>query len=260
MLNIKKLFASICIVLVVFICSGCTDSVLKNSPKNYYGELSHIVSLVKNHFYYDIESDDIIQKNKIFYTKEEFNAAVKVLFFRLDTYSRYCDGSKKSFWPIFSRVSPKTIYSSSIDGDTLRVKISLFEDGISSMLQEDTAKYHPKHMIIDLQNNPGGKIKEAIKMIDLFISSGKIVTLVKKNHTQTYLATKTSTYQFDSVTVLVNKNTASSAELVAKALEKYIGATLVGGKTYGKNTIQALIYLDEAKKECLRLTIGKYQL
>jgi carboxyl-terminal processing protease len=161
---------------------------------------------------------------------------------------------------LFSSVSTQKIYSTQVIDDTLRVQILWFEDGVASRLLDDIKKNAVKHIAIDLRDNPGGKIKEAIEMIDLFVSNGAIVTLKKRSHTQTYLATKASTHKFESVTILVNKNTASSAELVAKALEKYIGATLVGGQTYGKNKIQALIYLDDTKTQCIKLTIGEYQL
>lgn len=114
-----------------------------------------------------------------------------------------------------------------------------------------------KALILDLRNNYGGILTNAINMADLMISNELIVSLESRgNYFFRIFAKPYTTFENKPVVILTNNSTASSAEILAGTLRDNLGAIIVGEQTYGKNTIQKVIPLQNMTG--LLLTTGKY--
>lgn len=114
-------------------------------------------------------------------------------------------------------------------------------------------------LVLDLRNNPGGLFEQAVKISNLFIDSGILVSSVGRDKTkpqQVEFALKSETFENFPIVVLVNENTASASEVVAGALQDRKRATIMGTTTYGKGSIQRLIPL--ANGGALKMTIARY--
>jgi carboxyl-terminal processing protease len=115
-------------------------------------------------------------------------------------------------------------------------------------------------LILDLRFNPGGRLEEAVQMVDLFISSGKIVTTKGRNRPEdTKYAQAEGTLPWFPMVVLVNEYSASAAEIVAGSLMDNQRAVVVGQRTYGKGSVQELIPLEGNSGE-LKLTVAYWYL
>ena len=115
-------------------------------------------------------------------------------------------------------------------------------------------------LILDLRNDPGGMLGAAIRVCDLFVDSGVIVTTRRRDGRISQppaTATKRGTYSGFPMAVLVNSYSASASEIVAACLQDHGRAVVVGQRTFGKGTVQELIPL-EAEQGILKLTTASY--
>jgi len=114
--------------------------------------------------------------------------------------------------------------------------------------------------ILDLRNNPGGLLSEAVKISDAFLDSGEIVSIKgrDKNDIKIYTARKGDAIKGKPLIVLINRGSASASEIVSGALKDHKRAILLGEKTFGKGSVQTIIPLKN--KGGLRLTTAKYYL
>ena len=115
-----------------------------------------------------------------------------------------------------------------------------------------------KGLILDLRNDPGGLLNQAVKVADLFLDSGVIVTTKGRKRSQNIkaIAHKNKKRRDYPIVVLVNGGTASAAEIVAGALQDNKRALIVGTRTFGKGSVQTVIPLSDGS--ALRLTTAKY--
>ncbi len=115
-----------------------------------------------------------------------------------------------------------------------------------------------KGLILDLRNNPGGLLQQAIEVSDKFIESGVIVSTKGRvpGQTMVYEATKKGTHPYYPMIVLVNDGSASASEIVAGALQDHKRAVVLGTQTFGKGSVQTIIPL--ADGSAVRITISKY--
>jgi carboxyl-terminal processing protease len=112
-------------------------------------------------------------------------------------------------------------------------------------------------MVLDLRNNPGGLLDEAVDVCDLFLDSGTIVTTASRNHeVDRREATKNGHEPTYPIIILVNGGSASAAEIVAGALQDQKRAILLGTQTFGKGSVQTIFELDDGA--ALKLTVAKY--
>jgi len=115
-------------------------------------------------------------------------------------------------------------------------------------------------LVIDLRNNPGGLLDQAIKVADFFLDSGDIVSTRGRNEQEnaTYKATIIEQDQQANypIVILVNGGSASAAEIVAGALQDQKRALIMGTQSFGKGSVQSLIELSD--KSALRLTTARY--
>ena len=120
---------------------------------------------------------------------------------------------------------------------------------------KDISKY-----ILDLRNNPGGLLSQAIKISDFFLDNGEIVSTKgrKSFENRRWFAKKGDLTDGDNIIVLINYGSASASEIVAGALKDHKRAILIGERTYGKGSVQSIIPLKN--KGAIRLTVSKYYL
>ncbi len=119
----------------------------------------------------------------------------------------------------------------------------------------DVKEIDLRGLIIDLRDNPGGNLEEAIQIMEFFISEGNLLTSFRIKEKQTRYFSETDDIWAYPLVILINSNTASSAEIFAATLQYYKKATLVGINSYGKGTIQKTFPLDH--NHTLVLTIGE---
>lgn len=115
-----------------------------------------------------------------------------------------------------------------------------------------------KGLVLDLRNNPGGLLDQAVKVADKFIESGLIVYTDGRIENQKfkYFARKEKTYTGFPMVVLVNAGSASASEIVAGALQDHGRAILLGAPTFGKGSVQTIIPMEDGS--AIRLTTARY--
>lgn len=148
-----------------------------------------------------------------------------------------------------------------IDGRIGHLKVMNFSDGIGGRVRaavRDLKQKGAQGFILDLRNNPGGLLSEAVNVASVFINEGTIVSYQTKGHDRVSESAKGGAETDLPLVVLVNGASASSSEIVAGALKDRGRATLVGSKTYGKGSIQKLYQLDN--KGDVKLTVSLYYL
>jgi carboxyl-terminal processing protease len=117
-----------------------------------------------------------------------------------------------------------------------------------------------KGLILDLRFNPGGRLDQAVQLVDLFIEKGIIVSTKGRNRPENIVtATGPGTLPYFPMVVLVNEHSASASEIVAGSLMDNQRALVIGERTYGKGSVQELINLDGNQGE-LKLTVAYYYL
>jgi len=144
------------------------------------------------------------------------------------------------------------------------IKVSQFQENVSDELRSALSKLEINNggtlrgLVLDLRNNPGGLLDEAIEVTDEFIDKGLIVSVRGRtsNQSKEYYATKGEPKHDFPLVVLVNKGSASASEVVAEALQDSKRATIIGSKTFGKGSVQTIIQLDDGSG--LKLTTAKF--
>ncbi len=113
-------------------------------------------------------------------------------------------------------------------------------------------------LVLDLRNDPGGLLTQAVRVADLFLDSGLIVYTDGRleNQKQKYFAHKPGTWSDFPMVVLVNGGSASASEIVAGALQDHKRALILGTQTFGKGSVQTILPLDDSS--ALRLTTARY--
>ena len=133
-------------------------------------------------------------------------------------------------------------------------------DQIKKKIKDFNKKSDLKGYILDLRNNPGGLLSQAIKIADFFLEDGEIVSTKgrKKSENRKWFAKKGDLTNGKTLVILINYGSASASEIVAGALKDHKRAILVGENSYGKGSVQSIIPL--RNKGAIRLTISKYYL
>jgi carboxyl-terminal processing protease len=143
------------------------------------------------------------------------------------------------------------------------VRVLAFQDGTTADLEEAIGKLTAEGgglagLVLDLRGNPGGLLEEAVRTCDLFLDEGVILTTRGRGGEvlQTYEARSRGTLDRVPVVLLVDRASASAAEIVAGALQDQGRALLVGERTFGKGSVQSLIDLEDGSG--LKLTVALY--
>ncbi len=121
------------------------------------------------------------------------------------------------------------------------------------------AKYpHSKGVVLDLRDNPGGILSQAVSIASLFLPKGTIVSYDPKDGPEQILQSTNLSPDPAPLVVLINKGTASSAEIIAGALQDRNRAVIIGSRSYGKGTVQEITTLSDGSQ--LEITVANYKL
>ena len=130
------------------------------------------------------------------------------------------------------------------------------DDGIEKAI-EKLGETEPKGFVLDLRNNPGGLLSEAISVTDLFLDQGEIVsTRDREGKGERYKASKGDIAEGKPLVILINAGSASASEIVAGALQDHRRAIVLGTKSFGKGSVQSVLPMGQSGG--IRLTTARY--
>lgn len=159
-------------------------------------------------------------------------------------------------------ITIESVYAKTIGDDFLYIRVTSFDKKVADDVTKaiNKRKAMTKGIILDLRNNPGGLLDQAVDLVDLFVDSGDIVS--QKGRTEadkkTYSASKHKTITKVPMVVLINGGSASASEIVSGALQDHKRGVLVGENTFGKGSVQVVLPVSE--EEAIKLTIARYYL
>ena len=159
-------------------------------------------------------------------------------------------------------ITIESVYTKTIGKNILYVRVTSFdkkvvEDVIKAIKKK---KNTTQGIILDLRNNPGGLLDQAVGLVDLFVDEGDIVSQKgrKESDNQNYTAKKRNTITNVPLVVLVNGGSASASEIVSGALQDHKRGVILGENTFGKGSVQVVLPITQ--KEAIKLTIARYYL
>ena len=158
-------------------------------------------------------------------------------------------------------IDVKSTYAKKIENTGyLYVRVNTFDKKVSQEVEGLIKKNNPSGVILDLRNNPGGLLNQAVELSNLFIKDGVIVSQKGKikEDNEEFRANGKAVFGDMPLVVLVNGGSASASEIVAGALQDHKRAVIVGEKTFGKGSVQVVLPLD--KNDALKLTTARYYL
>ena len=161
-------------------------------------------------------------------------------------------------------IQVQSVKSKLIDNNIGYIRLTSFNENSSKQIKEKIKKLNKnknlKAYILDLRNNPGGLLSQAIKISDFFLENGEIVSTKsrKVSENRKWFAKKGDITNGKTLIILINYGSASASEIVAGALKDHKRAIILGENSYGKGSVQSIIPLKN--KGAIRLTISKYYL
>ena len=143
------------------------------------------------------------------------------------------------------------------------IRLTSFNENSSDQVKNKINTFKKKNIeyyILDLRNNPGGLLSQAIKISDFFLDKGEIVSTKSKRDSENrrWFAKKGDILDGKTFVVLINYGSASASEIVAGSIKDHKRAILIGERTYGKGSVQSIIPLKN--DGAIRLTVSKYYL
>lgn len=160
-------------------------------------------------------------------------------------------------------VKIRSIKYTDLDGGYGYIRVTSFIENSASELEKAIRAHEKKHksikgLIIDLRRNPGGLLEQAIKMSDLFLEKGTIVSTMGRNkkEKEVVYAKKAGTLADFPLIVLIDEYAASASEILAGALQDNKRALVMGQRSFGKGSVQSVVKLGDGSG--LKLTVGRY--
>ena len=144
------------------------------------------------------------------------------------------------------------------------IRLTSFNENSSDQIKKEIKNFKKNEkinkFILDLRNNPGGLLSQAIKISDFFLDDGEIVSTKSRNSNENrkWFAKKGDILKGYTLIVLINYGSASASEILAGALKDHKRAIIIGERSYGKGSVQSIIPLDN--DGAIRLTVSKYYL
>jgi len=161
-------------------------------------------------------------------------------------------------------IQVQSVKSELIDNNIGYIRLTSFNENSSKQIKATVEKLSKdknlKGYILDLRNNPGGLLSQAIKISDFFLENGEIVSTRSRqvSENRKWFAKKDDITGGKTLIVLINYGSASASEIVAGALKDHKRAIILGENSYGKGSVQSIIPLKN--RGAIRLTIAKYYL
>lgn len=159
-------------------------------------------------------------------------------------------------------ITVESVYTRTINDNILYIRVTSFDKKVAADVKTALKKHASKSkgIILDLRNNPGGLLDQAVELTDLFVDEGIIVSQKGRDKADdiTYKASKSATVTDLPLAVLVNEGSASASEIVSGALQDLKRGVIIGEKTFGKGSVQVVMPITET--EAIKLTIARYYL
>ena len=158
----------------------------------------------------------------------------------------------------------KSVKADLLDKNVGYLRLTSFNENSAQQIENEIKKLEKnkelKAYILDLRNNPGGLLSQAITISDFFLENGEIVSTKsrKSSENRKWFAKKGDITNGKTLIVLINYGSASASEIVAGALKDHKRAIILGENSYGKGSVQSIIPLKN--KGAIRLTVAKYYL
>ena len=154
----------------------------------------------------------------------------------------------------------ETVYGDIDEDGIVHVQITSFSENTAKELETLLAEFDKQGMtgiVIDVRQNPGGYLKAAIDISNLFVESGKnIVQIQEKDQNPSIVKADNRAKYKLPITVLIDEGSASASEILAGALKESAGAQIVGLTSFGKGTMQEVVYMEDGAN--LKFTTGKW--
>ena len=161
-------------------------------------------------------------------------------------------------------IEVRSVVSRQIKNKIGYLRLRAFNENSGTQLKNEISKIEKNKKtvgyILDLRNNPGGLLSQAVRISDFFLEDGEIVSTNgrRSNENKKFFAKKGDAINGKPLIILINNGSASAAEIVAGALQDQKRAVLLGETTYGKGSVQSIIPLKN--RGAIRLTVSKYYL
>ena len=159
-------------------------------------------------------------------------------------------------------ITIESVYAKSIGNEIQYIRVTSFDKKVVTDVSKAIKKRESttKGIVLDLRNNPGGLLDQAVGLVDLFVDEGNIVSQKgrKKADDEVYTAKSSNTVTEVPLVVLVNGGSASASEIVSGALQDHKRGVIVGQNTFGKGSVQVVLPITE--EEAIKLTIARYYL
>ena len=175
-------------------------------------------------------------------------------------------GEKKALTFVITReiIEVASVKTEIKDKNIGYIRLTSFNENSSNQIKQEIKKFKKNekidHFILDLRNNPGGLLSQAIKIADFFLKNGEIVSTKgrKDSENRKWFAKPGDILDGKTFVVLINYGSASASEIVAGSLKDHKRAILIGETSYGKGSVQSIIPLNN--NGAIRLTVAKYYL
>ena len=175
-------------------------------------------------------------------------------------------GQKKAltFEIVREIIQIKSVKADLLENNVGYLRLTSFNENSGDQIREQIRKFEKNEninsYILDLRNNPGGLLSQAIRISDFFLDNGEIVSTKsrKASENRKWFAKKGDLIGGKTLVVLINYGSASASEIVAGALQDHKRAIILGENSYGKGSVQSIIPLKN--KGAIRLTVAKYYL
>ncbi len=175
-------------------------------------------------------------------------------------------GEKKALTFNITReiIEVQSVKSDLLENNIGYIRLTSFNDNsgeqIENKIRELNKNKNLNSYILDLRNNPGGLLSQAIKISDFFLDNGEIVSTKsrKASENRKWFAKNGDITEGKTLVVLINYGSASASEIVAGALKDHKRAIILGERSYGKGSVQSIIPLKN--RGAIRLTVAKYYL
>ena len=177
----------------------------------------------------------------------------KILIFRLSL------AKPLVFFVRPEKLKSSTVYFQKLEKSLFYLRVYYFSSKTLLEVNRFLKNKTIKGLLLDLRSNPGGLLDPSVKLADLFLNKGLIVSykIKTEDKAKNIVAHYSDTLEYFPLVVLIDEYSASGSEIVAGALKDHKRATLIGRKTFGKGSIQSVFYL--SKNHALKLTVGEYQ-
>ncbi|MFK5938012.1 MAG: S41 family peptidase [Sulfurimonas sp.] len=159
-------------------------------------------------------------------------------------------------------ITIESVHAKKIGTDALYIRVASFDQKVAKDVAASIKKNKAttKGIILDLRNNPGGLLDQAVDLVNLFVSEGDIVSQKgrHKRDDKVYSASSSTTITEVPMVILINGGSASASEIVSGALQDHKRAVLLGENTFGKGSVQVILPI--TKTDAIKLTIARYYL